>query len=355
MTVGFRKGDHGPQLRPFQEWLNRKFASYSKIKIDEYFGNDEEWVVSEAQRRYGLNVTGVADDAFLMRAGYIHPPKRFPLQGVSYNTTAFLNPDPSHSYVDMVGEGAIEGMRLAMPMLAVPKVLLSYSGGADTASEVLWRWPADRRDEIKMVCAFGDPSRRPGPTLMGDNPPGQGIGGRWAPEWVWPVYYNFSLPGDMYPCSPSESLLPQLYQILVRAELSLEFATYLFGVLTSQLGPLLLGTLSSALPGAGALSGILSMVTPGLGARSTILDPMQLVMMLPAILSTAVAALKFLFTGAHGHYGDQPQPAWGNLTGVDKAAQLIIEKVPSATVFTFPGTWANWDQGFPFEVWARLP
>lgn len=68
--MGFKQGDHGPELRPFQEWLSREFASYAGIKADEYYGNDEVRVVTEAQRRYGLPVTGEADDAFLERAGY---------------------------------------------------------------------------------------------------------------------------------------------------------------------------------------------------------------------------------------------------------------------------------------------
>lgn len=84
----FKLGDGGPTLRPFQEFLNRKFRSYSNIAVDEKYGLDEARVVAEACRRYGLPPTSmsvsingvdtrvegaIATDEFLARAGY-HPP-----------------------------------------------------------------------------------------------------------------------------------------------------------------------------------------------------------------------------------------------------------------------------------------
>lgn len=83
--MSFKVGDHGPTMRPFQEFLNRKFSSYSHLKIDEYYGLDEAKVVAEAMRRYGMTATfmtitlggvatqvegAIATDEFLKRAGY---------------------------------------------------------------------------------------------------------------------------------------------------------------------------------------------------------------------------------------------------------------------------------------------
>lgn len=91
--MSFQIGDHGSDLRPFQEWLNRKFASYAGIRVDEYYGLDEARVVAEAMRRYGMepsvldivigtqSVTvegAIATDAFLQKAGY-HPPNLRPV------------------------------------------------------------------------------------------------------------------------------------------------------------------------------------------------------------------------------------------------------------------------------------
>jgi hypothetical protein len=46
-----------------------------------------------------------------------------------------------------------------------------------------------------------------------------------------------------------------------------------------------------------------------------------MVLNIPAIVSTIMAALKFLTTQAHGHYGDQP--IFNGLTAVDRAVQIV--------------------------------
>jgi hypothetical protein len=104
--------------------------------------------------------------------------------------------------------------------------------------------------------------------------------------------------------------------------LSIEFATYLFQILISNVGSLLVGTTPSDARGAGALSSLLGLVTPGPIANRT--GPVILSVIianLPAIVQTLIAALQFVFTGAHGHYHDQA--LFGGLTAVDRAAQII--------------------------------
>lgn len=295
------------------------------------------------------------------------PAKRFVQQGVGYNTNAFLMGQLDHSYVEATDEGADEQLRLALPLVGQPKVGIGYSMGADTLRKALERWPTDRRDEWKLIVTFGNPSRRPGPTLLGDNPPGQGISGTWYPEWTWDRLYDFAMPGDMYP--NAVGLLPQLYDILTRMEVSLTFAAFLFGKLTSAFGPALLGLAKVAVPVAGAVVGgavpglapVVTVATAGFGALSSIaglvtegpehqtggpvLDVLSLFALLPKIIQTISAALKFVSTNAHYHYHDQPQAQWRGLTGVDCAAQIIAEKVRSATVYTVPGTVASWNDG----------
>lgn len=281
--------------------------------------------------------------------------KRFVQQGVGFSTDAFLMGDPTHSYVDARAEGSAELLRLALPMVGVPKVWMGYSMGDDVVNTALLQWPQDRRDEIKLIIGFGGPSRRGGPTLLGNDPGGIGIAGVFGPDWAAGITYQFTHEGDMY--ANAVGLLPWLYQILTRMEISLDFAAYLFNLFMSTVGRQLLGLLASSLPGAGALSAVANLVTTGptnqVGGQ--ILDVMKLFALLPQIIQTIAAALKFVSTNAHFHYHDQPEPFWRGLTAVDCAAQIITEKVPNATVFTVPGTVSWWNDGPPAWTAWKLP
>lgn len=368
--IGYGIGDTGPQVAKIQ---HRLILAYPKNSHAVEHGVTESGTFDKATAAAVIDITsylnahtgtklrvdGIADYAVQKAIGAVvtapvAPTKRFVQQGVGYNTDAFLMGDPTHSYVDACNEGSAELLRLALPVVGLPKVINGYSMGADVVRQALERWPADRRDEIKLIVAFGNPCRRPGPTLLGNDPGGQGIAGAWYPEWTWDRLYDFTQPGDMYP--NSTGLLPQLYQILTRMEATTDFALYLFNLLTSSFGPLLLGTVASAAPGAGALAGILGMITPG-PFTQTAGQPNLLAMItnIPAIIQTLVAALQFVQTNAHFRYGDEPQPYWRNLTAVDCAAQIITEKVQTATVYTVPGTVASWNDGPPAWTAWKLP
>jgi hypothetical protein len=288
----------------------------------------------------------------------IAPQKRFIQQGVGFDTSAFLMGNPTHSYVDACNEGVAEFLRLALPLTGVPKILTGYSMGDDIMNRCLWAWPAERRDEIQIAVGFGCPSRNPGPTLLGDNPSGVGISGLFTPEWARNRTYQFCMPGDMYP--GAVGLLPQLYQILIRMEASIDFMSYLFGILTSSFGPALLGIAGAVVPGFGALAGLSTLITSGLSVANPVKAPdqinlMAMILNIPAIIQTIVAALKFLITNAHYHYHDQPQPQWGDMTAVDKAASIIQEKVRGGIVYTIPGTVADWNDGPPAWTAWKLP
>ena len=99
------------------------------------------------------------------------------------------------------------------------------------------------------------------------------------------------------------------------------------------------------------------MVTPGSITQTTgpIIQPMSLFMMLPMIIPTIAAALKFVSTNAHFHYHDQPEPFWRGLTAVDCLAQITQEKVHDAIVYTVPGTVSFWNDGPPAWTAWKLP
>lgn len=281
-----------------------------------------------------LSVTGTGgawDNGFSYDVGELLDRRRFHHQGVGYNTSAFLMGDPMHSYRDAEFDGVNELNRLCEHDFG-PKWVSGYSMGANVVADWLNQWPADRAKEIKGVIQFGDPSRPPGPTLLGNDPGGHGISEHFPPVWVLNRYYSFAIDGDMYP--GATGLLPQLYQILVRLEATPEFAMYLFGLLlnsvTGQFTPAggqLLGLIPGGnLLGAGALSGLLPMLTSGPintnpAQTGTQVNLLAMILNIPAIVQTIITSLQFLITGAHGHYGDQP--VFGGLTGVDRAVQIV--------------------------------
>ena len=305
-----------------------------------------------------LRTDGIADWKVLVAIGAVvpaptAPTKRFIQQGVGFETSAFLMGDATHSYVDAINEGSAELLRLALPDPR-PKVVIGYSMGDDVANHAMLRWPANRRDEIKMFVGFGSPSRPAGATLLGNDPGGQGIAGIYTPDWLRDRAYHFTMDGDMY--ANSVGILPQLYQILVRMEATIEFASYLFNVFMTSIGQQLLGVVTSQVPGAGSLSGLMGFVTPGpVTDTSGPVNLMAMMTNLPGIVQTIAAALKFVSTNAHYHYHDMPQPFWRGLTAVDCAAQLITENVKDAVVYTVPGTVSWWNDGPPAWTAWKLP
>jgi hypothetical protein len=117
----------------------------------------------------------------------------------------------------------------------------------------------------------------------------------------------------------------------------------------------LMGTAPSSDPLAGMLSGLGGAITSGpANSIGSLLNPLQIVALLPQLITLLVDAIQFAASGAHGLYGDPAHANWDGMTGVDKAVSLIREKVPTATLLLFPGSWAQWNQGFQFDVALRL-
>lgn len=262
------------------------------------------------------------------------PDKVF-LQGVGYNTSAFLNPDPQHSYVEAVNEGVGELLRLSLPDFR-PKFVAGYSMGAEVVARFLAAWPAERRQEIIQVFTFGSPSRPPGATKYSGPLPGAGISGFYTPDWARAREWSYAIDGDMY-CE-AEGLLPSFYQLAVRAEASPEFAMYLFGWMTgipiggfgamnlfgnvsappSPIGAGLLGLDgNSAANGFGMLSGILDMITGNDGMISL----PEMIFNIPLIIGAIMQAMKFVGTNAHGRYW--VDPIFFGMTAEDHAASVV--------------------------------
>lgn len=306
-------------------------------------------------RYYGLSWTGTWgawDNGYgwhtLRRAKEANPAK-LDIQGLGYNTDAFMmGRDPAHSYQDMIVDGVAEGRKFALPDRR-KKILAGYSGGSGCVVAFLHAWPADRRDEIAMVLQFGDPNRPPGRTLLGNDPGGHGISEDFPPDWALPIYYSFTLPGDMYP--NAGGLLPIFYDILTRMEATLEFVTYLFSLLVGSAGTLTtfgnaalgLGG-SAAIPGFGQLAALLPLITGASGGLGGLLGGLgggllggaptsaptsagqinlaAMLLNIPAIIITLQKLLQFMITGDHGKY--HLTPAFDGMSAEDKAIQLVL-------------------------------
>ncbi|MGA5467189.1 peptidoglycan-binding domain-containing protein [Mycobacterium sp. NPDC050041] len=342
-------GDSSPEIRKIKAHMRAMYRSYAGHLADtDLFDEQLRAAVMEMQRRQGVRVTGWIGYSDKVRMRYVIPgpdvvgyavpgtwgqwnigphamavnryPERVYLQGVQYNTSAFINPDPRHSYVEAVGEGVVELLRWTLPEPR-RKIISGYSMGAEVVARFLDAWPVERRREIIGVITFGSPSRPPGPTKLGPDPGGAGISGFWTPEWARDREWSYTIDGDMY-SEANSPLMTALYDILTRMELSVDFARYLFGVLTSSAGPALLGLAGATIPGFGVLRAIHGLVTEG-DETKTDGPPNLFAMMtnLPVIITALIGALKFLFTGAHGKYWVNRQ--FEGMTAEDHAASVV--------------------------------
>ncbi|EIU63095.1 hypothetical protein MM1S1540310_2991 [Mycobacteroides abscessus subsp. bolletii 1S-154-0310] len=281
------------------------------------------------------------------------PQSKYPIQGVWADSRAFLNPPTAHSFVKATNDFRDEAMRLYRPMAGTPIWLLGYSMGGDSVRKILEAMPPEWRQYVVGVSTFGDPSI-PAEGSLNGNDPGEGISRTPQPSWVWDRYWSYSIDGDWYP--RARGLLFLLYELLTRAELTLDFASYLFTVFPKQAFQQLLGTAPSDDPLHGVLKGLAGLMTSGpANVFGALLNPLQLFAILPDLVRLLFDAIKFIATGAHGKYGDPAYALWDGMTAVDHAVKTVRQQAPDGcTLFLFPGTWANWNQGFPFDVAVGL-
>lgn len=341
--------EHGVTVDEFYDAATKA----SVIDITTFINGDQEQRkrVAALGCKLPLRSDGIANlDVRKAIGAYVPPVRRarYPIQGVFHNTSAFLQPDPFHNFVQATDEGAAEGFNLYSRQVGEPIVVLGYSMGGVSAKKFLDRLPPEWRQYVKMLVTFGDPSMPDEGSLLG-NDPGKGIANLPQPQWVRDRYYSFSIDGDWYP--RAKGLLFMLYEVLTRAALTLDFAIYLFTTFPLRAMQELLGIAPSNDPLAGALGSLGQLLTNGLGA---LLNPTAIFALLPSVIGLLFDAIKFAATNAHGKYADPAERHWDGMTAVDKAVQLVREQVPNATLYLFPGTWAMWNQGFQFDVAARL-
>ncbi|WP_319456852.1 MULTISPECIES: cutinase [unclassified Mycobacterium] len=325
-------------VRNIQDYLNRTEPKAAKLGVGE---------------RYG-----VADYATRVRIKAYIPPRlgsRYKIQGVGgVRSDAYLMPPDAPCFNKATAGFAREGVRLTRELGGGPVIDIGYSMGAKSARDYEVALPAELRDSVKLSIQFGDPSMPADGSLLGDDP-GQGISRQPHPDYIRDRFYSYSIEGDWYPRATAD-LLFYLFEIISRAELTLEFATWLFTQWPTLPFKKLAGVADSSDPLAGILSGLAGVMTDGpTNVIGVLLNPFAILAMLPDLIDLLVDALKFAMSQAHGKYMDPAEANWDGMTAVDHAVKTIREKCPNgATLLLFPGSWAQWNQGFQFDVALRL-
>src|SRR3979490_2294479 len=129
-------------------------------------------------------------------------------------------------------------MRLIL-MNAGQFYLCGYSQGAEVVLRTLrlmlpGQPLAHRAGDLLKVITFGSPCRPPGPTLLGNNPPGSGISRIYTPEQFRPRTYDFVLTADMYATAPDAPRLPLGHGAFLPLDLDLPFALKIFTLIQSN-------------------------------------------------------------------------------------------------------------------------
>lgn len=218
---------------------------------------------------------------------------RFRWQPIGYPAVGFLVPDPHTSYRESRAAGINEAVLLGRRANG-PVALIGYSQGADVvvrAADLLHAQGVC----VVAVITFGSPCRRPGATLIGNDPGGSGISRYYGDEALWPVTFDYTLPGDMYSNAPDDTFLPEFYDLLIDMELSLPFATSVLRFIGRLFEPG--GSDADALQ------------------RRLSLEPRR-------VARTVQVVTEFLSTNAHVAY-HVPRPEFGGRSAVAHAADVL--------------------------------
>jgi hypothetical protein len=382
---GSSDGNTNGEITPWGRWFEKRFQSYA-AKVDGYYGNDEANAVSELQRRLSIPITGVFDEHTARASGFIgtekphrpiwiytapgsgvpwwvgppfevgewckkvlnlnHQPVGFPIGGY----LGLMGGDPGLSYNEVTEAEGRELGRLIQtcPDLGNPNVefwFCGYSQSADGMEDALVFLFGDGgpymhlRDRINGSLQFGNPSRQPGPTKVGNNPPGWGIARKTRPEWLKNITWSITAqsPGapDFYACA-DDIIRPLFYEWFVRADTDMPFFIYtaqiIIPALLNLIAPFLGGLISPLavpiLAGATGLpTGILGGMIGGITGATSQPNPELIKLLSAQGLLTNVGGLIHLLTQmsgiqTHGEY-HLPKAEFGGRTGIQVACDTV--------------------------------
>ena len=222
-------GSSGLVTSAWTATMRRRFASYAlgvdgtPIKVDGYFGYDEEKVQKEYQRRTGQNPTGVVSDKDLNNLGVIptlisiHGTGQPDPFGVGYPADIarrlldvyYWRPVGNYpaSAVPM-NHSADAGEREATSFVANPLIVpgpvafVDYSQGSICGARVREKMRKGQlRGELIGSASFGNPMRPAGSYAGNVDPGGHGIDPTLE-SVVAPQFLNLAQKGDLYTTCP---------------------------------------------------------------------------------------------------------------------------------------------------------
>lgn len=272
-----------------------------------------------------------------------HQPINFPIGGYM----GLMGGDPGLSYNDVIAaEGASLEYNLANnPDIDDPDLELwlgAYSQSADGMKCAVNRLFGDGhgpgtnndgvpgrfsalRSRINGLILFGDPTRQPGQTKVGNSPPGWGIARKVFPQWLNDLTWSITAEGpgapDFYAACDDE-IRPLFYAEIVQAETSLPFIAHVLKIaLPVVSGIPLIGTF---------LAPILALAAPIMGLVAGPDEPVdakiEQLLSLQGILTNLPALFKLLGAlpgiQSHGSYYD-PHPEFGGRTGIQVACDAV--------------------------------
>jgi hypothetical protein len=277
-----------------------------------------------------------------------HQPIGYPIGGY----LGFMGGDPSLSYNDVIAleDAELERQIAACPDLNDPNVefwFLCYSQSAEGMKMSVNRLFGNGgrfqhlRSRINGIIAFGDPTRKPGPTRVGNNPPGHGISSRTFPAWLEALTWSITnqTPSPDFYAACNSKVAREAYTVIVRAETELPFIIYIgqiiipafLNLVAPFLGPLGGLTAPLAVPILAGQTGLpadmLGSMIGGITGTSEGPDPELIKMLSVQGLLTSIPDLLGLLMalpgiGVHGDYY-APKDEFGGRSGLQVGCDII--------------------------------
>jgi hypothetical protein len=301
VSLPYKKGSSGPEIRAWQDWAYTHYKSYAGLigAKDGYYGLGEVAFTTEMQRRLGLPQTGVFDLQTAQRVGFkgVPPAPAYrkiwiytapgsgadwwlgpsfdlgnrckdvldlnhqPLSFAKGGYLGFLGGDPSFSYNEVTYDEykSLEYNLDHNPDINDPAVELWFSGYSQSADGM--------EDALEILFGDGgfvhpgDPTRTPSApgkyrhlrdringVVQFGNPStkGTGIARKVRPAWLDAKVRNVNYDNDFYAVVPeSDKIRPPMYAIIVEAEMQLPFFVHVLR-LAARIIPEWLGVLGGA-------------------------------------------------------------------------------------------------------------
>lgn len=286
MSLPYKKGSNGPEIRAWQDWAYRYAASYAALigPKDAYFGLGEEAFVKQLQFNLKVPITGVFGtlEAGLVnyKAGGITAPtipqrrkiwiysnpgsganefvgpsfelgemcknilhiNHQPVHSAIGGYLGFMGGDPTFSYNDVTYDQykSLEWLLDNNPDINDPAVEFWFSGysqkadGLEDALEILFGDGGFRIPKTGEVVGPGKyrhlRDRINGVVQFGNpSTKGTGIARKTRPSWLDAKIRNINKPNDFYAVA-TDNIRPAFYAIIIQAEMELPFFVHVLRI-----------------------------------------------------------------------------------------------------------------------------